>query len=178
LRNGPPAAFKQRLVLAATMSPSYGIYSGYELCENEPMSDDNEEYHASEKYEIKHRDWDRSDSLAPFVTRVNDIRRRHPALQRLRNIHFHDGDNPKVIVYSKHTDDRSDVVLTIVSLDAHEAQEATLSLDLALLGAPSGHPFEVLDELSEETFTWEGAHPYVRLEPDQAAHILHLRPTS
>ena len=178
LRNGPPAAFKQRLVLAATMAPAYGIYSGYELCENEPMSDDNEEYHASEKYEIKRRDWDQPHSLAPFITRLNDIRRRHPALQRLRSIHFHNGDNPQVIAYSKHTDDRSDVVLTVVSLDPHGPQESTLRLNLGLLELPSDDPFEVVDELSGETFTWEGPSAYVRLEPDQAAHILHLGGTS
>ncbi len=94
LRDGPPAAFALRLVLAATLAPSWGMYSGYELCENEPASDTNEEYLHSEKYEIKHRDFDRPGTLAPLVTRLNDIRRRHPALQRLRRIRFHHSDNP------------------------------------------------------------------------------------
>ncbi|MDQ3679488.1 MAG: alpha-1,4-glucan--maltose-1-phosphate maltosyltransferase [Actinomycetota bacterium] len=177
LREGPPAAFRQRLVLAATMVPSYGIYSGYELCENRPMSDDNEEYHSSEKYEVKHRDWDQAHSLAPFITRLNEVRRRHPALQRLRNIHFHGGTNPQVIAYSKHTEDRSDVVLTVVTLDPRNAQESNLSLDLGLLGLPWDQPFEVLDELSGDTFRWLGPSPYVRLEPDQTAHILQLKST-
>ena len=78
LRGGGPSAFRLRLLLAATMTPSYGIYSGYELCENMPMSELNEEYFESEKYEVKRRDWDGSPSLAPFVTLLNDIRRRHP----------------------------------------------------------------------------------------------------
>ena len=78
LRNGPPSAFRLRLLLAATMVPSYGVYGGFELCENEPASPANEEYLHSEKYEIKHRDWQRSDSLSPFMTRLNEIRRGHP----------------------------------------------------------------------------------------------------
>ncbi|HVE47307.1 MAG TPA: alpha-1,4-glucan--maltose-1-phosphate maltosyltransferase [Acidimicrobiales bacterium] len=175
LRDGPPAAFKQRLVLAATMTPSYGIYSGYELYENAPASETNEEYHRSEKYEIKERDWDQPGSLSPFLATVNDIRRRHPALQALRSITFHPSANPSMIAYSKHTDDRSDVVLTVVSLDPWAPQETTLDLDLGLLGLPWDSPYDVHDELSGHSYRWTGSHPYVRLEPDQAAHILHLR---
>ena len=175
LRNGPPAAFRQRLVLAATMTPSYGVYSGYELYENRPASESNEEYLHSEKYEIRQRDFDDASSLTPFITLLNDARRRHPALQRLRNITFHGCDNPNVIAYSKHTDDRSDVVLTIVSLDPHNTVEATLSLDLGLLGFPWDQQYEAHDELTFQTFRWTGAHPYVRLDPYQAAHVLHLR---
>ena len=175
LRNGPPAAFRQRLVLAATMTPSYGIYSGYELCENQPASESNEEYLHSEKYELKDRDFADPASLAPFITLLNGARRRHPALQRLRNITFHGSDNPKVIAYSKHTDDRSDVVLTVVNLDPHATAEATLDLDLGLLGLLWDRPYEAFDELSLQSFTWSGSHPYVRLDPYQAAHVLHLR---
>ena len=175
LRDGPPAAFRQRLVLAATLVPSYGMYSGFELCENQPASASNEEYLHSEKYELKHRDFDDPASLAPFVTAVNSARRRHPALQRLRNIHFHGANNPNVIVYSKHTDDRSDVVLMVVNLDPHGTSEATLDLDLGLLGLPWDQPYEAFDELTLQTFVWSGNHPYVRLDPYQAAHLLHLR---
>jgi starch synthase (maltosyl-transferring) len=175
LRNGPPSAFKQRLVLAATMTPSYGIYSGYELAENEPMSESNEEYFRSEKYELKDRDWDDRRSLAPFITLINDVRRRHPALQRLRNLRFHNADNPHMIVYSKHTDDRSDVVLMVVNLDPWTTHDCTLDVDLGLLGLPWDQPFEAYDELSNQSFSWTGPHPYVRLDPFQAAHVLHLR---
>jgi starch synthase (maltosyl-transferring) len=175
LRDGPPAAFRQRFVLAATMTPSYGIYSGYEQYENQPASPSNEEYLHSEKYEIKHRDWDDPHTMAPFVALVNGARRRHPALQRLRNIAFHGSTNPNVIAYSKHTDDRSDVVLTVVSLDPHHPAEATLDLDLALLGLPWDQPYEAFDELTFQSFSWWGSTPYVRLEPFQAAHVLHLR---
>ncbi len=175
LRNGPPAAFKQRLALAATMTPSYGIYSGYELCENQPQSDANEEYRHSEKYEVKDRDWDQPQSLAPFVRRLNVARRRHPALQQLRTIRFHSADNPALIAYSKHTEDRSDVVLTVVNLDPRVTQETTLDLDLGHLGIPWDQPYEAFDELSGQTFPWHGPRPYVRLTPDEAAHVLHLR---
>src|SRR5205085_3370861 len=99
LRDGPPSAFRLRFLLAATMVPSYGIYSGYELCENEPASPANEEYLYSEKYEIKHRDWRQPGSLAPYVTRLNEIRRRHPAFAELRNIWFHHSNNDQILAY-------------------------------------------------------------------------------
>ncbi|MGH9180522.1 MAG: alpha-1,4-glucan--maltose-1-phosphate maltosyltransferase, partial [Acidimicrobiales bacterium] len=175
LRNGPPAAFRQRLVLAATMSPSYGIYSGYELCENQPASPDNEEFLHSEKYEIRRRSYDHDGSLVPLITRLNQARRRHPALQRLRTIAFHGSNNPAVLAYSKHTDDRTDVVLVVVSLDPWATQEALLDVDLGLLGLPWDQPFGAHDELSGQTFSWVGPHPFVRLSPDEGAHLLHLR---
>jgi starch synthase (maltosyl-transferring) len=175
LRRGPRAAFELRLVLAATMVPTYGIYSGYELCENEPASDANEEYFRSEKYEIKRRDWSAPDSLAPLVTRLNEIRRRHSALGELRNIRFHGSGNDQVLVYSKHTADRGDVVLVVVNLDPHRPNEDTLQLDLGFLGLPWDAPYSAHDELTGTTFTWRGANPYVRLDPAvQAAHVLHL----
>ena len=176
LRLGPPAAFALRLVLAATLSPSYGVYSGYELFENLPASEQNEEYLNSEKYEIKDRDYSRRDSLAPLMVALNDIRRRHPALHRLRSIRFHPSDNPAVIAYSKLSDDEADAVLTVVNLDPHGAQEATLHLDLAHLGLPEDRPFVVTDELSGERYYWAGWTPYVRLDPAyRVAHVLDLR---
>jgi starch synthase (maltosyl-transferring) len=177
LRDGPPSAFALRLVLAATMVPSYGIYSGYELCENEPASPANEEYLYSEKYEIKHRDWNQPGSLAPLVTRINDIRRRHPAFAELRTIHFHHSNNDQILAYSKRTFDGSDVVLVVVNLDPVNPQSDTLWLDLDELGMPADEPFQAHDELTGDTYTWEGQGPYVFLHPlRQPAHILHLRP--
>jgi starch synthase (maltosyl-transferring) len=175
LRDGPPAAFAERLVLAATMAPSWGMYSGYELYENEPASPDNEEYLYSEKYEIKHRDFVRAYSLEALITTINTIRRNHPALQRLRTIRFHRSDNPRIIVYSKVSDDGGDVVLMVVSLDPHQTQEATLGLDLGALGLPWDRPFAAHDELSGERYVWTGPNPYVKLEPwARVAHVLHL----
>ncbi|HUQ38967.1 MAG TPA: alpha-1,4-glucan--maltose-1-phosphate maltosyltransferase [Acidimicrobiales bacterium] len=176
LRGGGPAAFRLRLLLAATLVPSYGIYSGYELGENEPASESNEEYLYSEKYEVKKREWDDPRSLAPFITTVNDIRRRHPALHRLRNISFHRSENDNIMAFSKRSDDGSDVVLCVVNLDPGSTQESTLHLDLEVLGVAAGEPFEVHDELTGDAFTWQGAHPYVRLDPWVApAHVLGVR---
>ncbi len=176
LRNGPPAAFMARLVLAATMAPSYGLYSGFELCENEPASDANEEYLHSEKYELRVRHWDDPSSLAPLITRLNDARHRHPALAELRTIRFHAIDSPQMIAYSKTGPDGADVVVVVVNLDPYGWHEATLSLDLGVLGLPDGVPFEAHDELTGTTFTWTGPHNYVRLDPGLPAHVLHLRP--
>jgi starch synthase (maltosyl-transferring) len=176
LRLGPRAAFKLRLVLAATLVPSYGIYSGYELLENEPASEFNEEYLHSEKYEVKSRDWARPDSLTPFITRVNEIRRRHPAFAELRNLQFVDVSNDAILAYAKCTADRGDVTLTVVNLDPRNAHDGVLWLDLESLGLPPEAPFEAHDELTDTTYVWSGPSPYVRLDPAvEPAHILHLR---
>jgi starch synthase (maltosyl-transferring) len=176
LRHGPPAAFRMRFVLAATLVPSYGIYSGYELYENEPASDTNEEYLHSEKYEIRRRDWARPDSLAPFIATINDIRRRHPALQWLKNVRFHDSSNDRFLVWSRGHSDEGDLVLVVVNLDPHSAQETNLGLDLGAIGLPWQGPYTATDELTGDVFLWEGPNPYVRLDPwqGQVAHVLAL----
>jgi starch synthase (maltosyl-transferring) len=173
LRHGPPAAFLMRYVLAATLVPSYGLYSGYELFENEPASDANEEYLHSEKYELRRRDWGPAESMAPFITRVNEIRRRHLAFRWLRNVRFHGSSNERLLVWSKgHADD--DLVLVVVNCDPHNAQESVLDLDLGAMGLPWQGPLRAHDELGGETYTWDGNRPYVRLDPTQGqvAHIL------
>jgi starch synthase (maltosyl-transferring) len=175
LRGGGPGVFKQRLVLAATLSPSFGIYSGYELCENEPFSESNEEFLHSEKYELKRRDFDAPTSLEPYIAAINRARRRHPALLELDNLRFHHSGNDWILVYSKATVDRSDVILVVVNLDPHATHEDSLGLDLGLLGVPHDRPYEAHDELSGATFVWNGANPYVRLSPDEPAHVLHIR---
>ena len=185
LRLGPRAAFELRLVLAATLVPSYGVYSGYELLENAPASEFNEEYLHSEKYEVKARDWHRPGSLAPLITRLNDIRRRHRALAELRNLRFVPGRNDAILAYTKRAAEGGDtgldtgfddVVLTVVNLDPHRAHEDVLALDLAALGLPVDAPFEAHDELSDTTYVWSGPEPYVRLDPEVGpAHVLHLR---
>ncbi len=174
LRHGPPAAFKLRLVLAATMVPSYGIYSGYELYENQPASDTNEEYLYSEKYEIKRRDWDDPSSLAPFITAVNAIRHRHPALAGLRTLRFHHTENDRIIVYSKTDQGGGDPILVVVNLDPHQTHESTLWLDLGALGLPYDRSYEAHDELSGDTYIWDRPNPYVKLSPESPAHILSL----
>jgi starch synthase (maltosyl-transferring) len=177
LRNGPPAAFRLRVLLAATMVPSYGMYSGYELMENVPQSEANEEYKNSEKYELKERDWSDPRSLAPFITRLNEIRRAHPALQRLRGTRFHHSNREDLLVYSRSTESNDDVVLCVVNLNPHSFVEDTLWLDLGALGIPWDQPFQAHDELTGATYDWTGPSPYVRIDPATApGHVLHLRP--
>ncbi|MFF9764600.1 alpha-glucosidase C-terminal domain-containing protein, partial [Streptomyces caelestis] len=169
-------AFEVRAVLAATLSPTWGIYSGYELCENTPLRDGSEEYLDSEKYQLRHRDWETAAregrTIAPLITKLNTIRRAHPALHRLRNLRFHRTDNDSVIAYSKRSG--SDVVLVVANLDPHHTQEATVSLDMPQLGLEWHESAPVRDELTGETYHWGSAN-YVRLEPGRApAHVLHV----
>ncbi|MFF3378687.1 alpha-1,4-glucan--maltose-1-phosphate maltosyltransferase [Streptomyces sp. NPDC002680] len=180
LQQGGRPAFEARAVLAATLSPTWGVYSGYELCENTPLREGSEEYLDSEKYQLRARDWESAErngqSIAPLITTLNRVRRDHPALRRLRNLHFHRTDNDAVIAYSKRTGD--DTVLVVVNLDPHHTQEATVSLDMPQLGLderePERHSLAVHDELSGETYHW-GRTNYVRLEPGRApAHVFHL----
>ncbi|MDP9679922.1 starch synthase (maltosyl-transferring) [Streptomyces griseoviridis] len=176
LQHGGRPAFEARAVLAATLSPAWGIYSGYELCENTPLREGSEEYLDSEKYQLKPRDWEAAAregrTIAPLLTRLNTIRRAHPALRRLRNLRFHHTDNDSVIAYSKRAG--SDVVLVVVNLDPHHTQEATISLDMPHLGLDPHASVPVHDELTGETYHW-GSTNYVRLTPGRApAHVFHV----
>ncbi|WP_328668153.1 alpha-1,4-glucan--maltose-1-phosphate maltosyltransferase [Streptomyces sp. NBC_00322] len=183
LQHGGRPAFEVRAVLAATMSPSWGVYAGYELCENVPLRDDSEEYLDSEKYQLRPRDWESAEregrTITPLITALNRIRRRHPALQQLRNIHFHPTDNEAVIAYSKTAEGASgsNTVLVVANLDPHHTQEATVSLDMPHLGLDWHESAPVRDELTGETYHW-GRATYVRLEPGVTpAHIVALRPS-
>ncbi|WP_431960770.1 alpha-1,4-glucan--maltose-1-phosphate maltosyltransferase [Actinacidiphila sp. bgisy160] len=181
LQHGGRPAFEVRAVLAATLSPTWGVYAGYELCENAPVREGSEEYLHSEKYELRPRDWAAAEaegrSLAPLLTTLNRLRRRHPALQQLRNLRFHPVNNDAVLAYSKRSGDGSDVVLVVVNLDPHHTQEATVSLNMPELGLAWHESTPVRDELTGETYHW-GRDNYVRLEPGRTpAHILTLRPT-
>ena len=175
LRDGPPAAFALRYVLAATLVPTYGVYSGYELYENEPASDANEEYLHSEKYELKARDYGRADSLAPLMRTVNEIRRRHDGVWSLPDIRFHHADDERFVVYSRGHAAR-DLLLVVVNLDPHQAHDTFVRLDLEAIGLPFNEPYTVHDELSGDTWEWYGADSWVRLDPDvgQVAHIFSV----
>ncbi|MFJ6573705.1 alpha-1,4-glucan--maltose-1-phosphate maltosyltransferase [Streptomyces sp. NPDC091292] len=185
LQQGGRPAFEARAVLAATLSPAWGVYSGFELCENVPQRDGSEEYLHSEKYELRPRDWEAAEragrSIAPLITSLNRIRRRSPALQQLRNLHFHPTDKEAVIAYSKTAEGTSgpNTVLVVVNLDPHHTQEATVSLDMPHLGLGWHESVPVRDELTGETYHW-GRSNYVRLEPGTApAHVFTLlRPSS
>ncbi|MDQ2649864.1 MAG: alpha-1,4-glucan--maltose-1-phosphate maltosyltransferase, partial [Actinomycetota bacterium] len=179
LRRGPRAAFALRYVLAATLVPTYGVYSGYELGENEPASESNEEYAHSEKYELKDRDYTAPDSLAPLLRAVNAIRRRHPDVWGLRDIRFHHSDNEQFLAYSRGHADRS-LLLCIVNLDPEHPQDTIVRLDLGAMGLSHSVPYQVIDELTGDSYTWRGPDNYVRLDPaaDQVAHIFRVIPQS
>ena len=174
LQVGGPPAFKIRLLLAAFLSPTYGIYSGYELFENVPVKEGSEEYLNSEKYELKQRDYAAPDTLVPFVTRINEIRRKHSAFSELTNLTFHEADKENVIAFSKSAPGE-DTILVIVNLNAFHWEDATIHLDLDALGVSVTEPFEVHDLLTDTRFVWNGAHSYVRLDPaDEPAHVFRV----
>ncbi len=176
LRDGPLSAFALRIVLAATMVPSYGIYSGYELGENQPASPDNEEYADSEKYRIVRRDWSQPAPLDGLLRSLNRTRRAHAALVRLGGAVIHGTDSDHLIAYSRRSADGADCVLTVVNLDPYEEASGSLHLDLGALGLTDGEQFDAHDELSGETFTWHDANPWVRLHPaERVAHVLWIR---
>ncbi|MFJ8010875.1 alpha-1,4-glucan--maltose-1-phosphate maltosyltransferase [Streptomyces fagopyri] len=176
LRHGGRPAFEARAVLAATLSPAWGVYAGYELCENTATGPDSEEYLDSEKYQLRPRDWDSAAregrTIAPLITSLNRIRRRHGALRALRNLHFHRTDNDALIAYSKRTG--PDTVVVVVNLDPHHTHEATVSLDMPRLGLDQNECVPVHDELTGETYYW-GSTNFVRLEPG-SAHVLAVGP--
>ncbi len=179
LQHGGRPAFEIRAILAALLSPTWGVYSGYELLEHEPVRPGSEEYRDSEKYQYRPRNWERAErsglTIAPLLTRLNALRRGHPALHELRNLRFHHVDQPEIIAFSKAT--RSDVVLVVVNLNPYQVREATTYLDLPALGLPADARFAVTDELSGESYEWGPAN-YVRLDPHvQPAHIFTLRST-
>ena len=178
LQYGGPPAFRLRMVLAALSAPSWGMYSGYELYENTPLREGSEEYLDSEKYQYKPRDWNQPGSLAPMVSTVNGIRRRHrDAVALLRTLRLHHVDNDGLLCFSRTTDARDDILLVIVNLDPTSAREGTTWLDLDALGLRGDQLYEVHDELSGASWVWHGAANYVRLDPrQQPAHVFHVRP--
>jgi starch synthase (maltosyl-transferring) len=173
LQEGGRPAFAVRLVLAATLGASYGIYSGFELAENLPVRPGSEEYLDSEKYQIKPRDWANPASLAPLVTRVNQIRRETPALRDGR-LRFCPTDNAALIAYSKATEDGASRVLVVVNLDSFHMQHGFVEVDGD--AAPAAPEFMALDLLSGNRYRWRRGANYVRLDPGAGipAHIFRL----
>ncbi|HTW17684.1 MAG TPA: alpha-1,4-glucan--maltose-1-phosphate maltosyltransferase [Nocardioides sp.] len=179
LQYGGPAAFKVRAVVAACGSPSWGVYAGYELFEHVAVKPGSEEYLDSEKYQIRIRDWEAAErenrTLAPYLTRLNEIRREHPALQLLRNVTIHSTDDENVLCFSKQAGD--DLVVVVVNLDPHAARETMVHLDLPALGLGWGDSLVVHDEITGADWSW-GQHNYVRLDPyNEPAHVLSVRRT-
>jgi starch synthase (maltosyl-transferring) len=176
LQTGGRPTFAARLVLAATLGASYGIYGpAFELMERTPRETGSEEYLDSEKYEIRHWDLDDPESLAPLIARVNQIRRAHPALQRDHGLRFHRIDNDRLIAYSKRRGD--DLVLVVVNLDPRWKQSGWLELPLDDLGLAPARPFALHDLLTGERYEWVGGHNYVELDPAELpAHVFHVTP--
>ena len=169
LQHGGPAAFESRLVLASTLSPSYGIYSGYEDYENVPVREGSEEYLHSEKYEIKQRSLD--GPLLGLVSRLNHIRRDHPALQELSNVTFLDTANEALIAYAKQT--AGDTIICVVNLDPHQGQQGVTTIP-ASLGLPPS--FTVHDLLTDEHYQWRIGQNFVGLAPGwRQAHVLEVQ---
>jgi starch synthase (maltosyl-transferring) len=176
LQRGGRPAFQVRLVLAATLGASYGIYSGYELSENVPVREGSEEYLNSEKYEIRPRNFDQPASLAELIGRINRIRREHPALQHDWGLQFHSTDNPQLICYSKRSVDGTDLLLMVVNLDPFNTQHGFIQLPLVDWQLTPHSALEVHDLLSNERYYWRGEWNYVRLDPQAVvAHILHVQ---
>ena len=177
LQMGGRPMFEARLVLAATLSADYGIYGpAFELTESKPIEPGSEEYLDSEKYQQRTWDLQRADSLAPLITAVNRARRAHPCLQRNEGLAFHPVDNDQLIAYSKRSPDGADLVLCIVNLDPRRRQAGTVELPLEALGLDPAASIEVHDELSGDTYLWQGPRNPVELVPGvRQAHVFAVR---
>jgi starch synthase (maltosyl-transferring) len=184
LQFGGRPAYVIRAAIAATAAPVYGVYAGYELFENvaRPGSEENID---NEKYEYKVRDWEGAeasgDSLAPFLTRLNEIRRAHPALQQLRNLSIHWSDDDAILVYVKHLDaalsptGQSDTIIVVVNTDPHSVRQTMVHLDTLLWGVQPGDPYEVEDLVTGARWTWSD-HNFVMLDAfSEPVHILHVK---
>jgi starch synthase (maltosyl-transferring) len=176
LQIGGPAVFGTRLLLAATLGANYGIYGpAFELMEHVPVKRGSEEYLNSEKYEIRHWDLDRADSMRPMITRVNAIRKENAALQNDWSIRFHSTENEQLISYSKESDDRSNLILVVVNLDPHYTQAGFVTLPLQELEIPLDRGYEAEDLLTGARYLWNGPRNYVELNPSKLpGHILRI----
>jgi starch synthase (maltosyl-transferring) len=177
LQFGGRPAFQARLVLAATLGASYGVYGPpFELLEDRPRTAGSEEYLDSEKYEVRHWDLGRPDSLRDLMARLNRARRENAALHDNAGLRFHEIDNPQLIAYSKTTPDLSNVVLAVVNLDPHHVHSGWLELPLRELGLPEAGHYQVHDLLTDARFFWSGPRNYVQLDPRAVpAHVFRVR---
>ncbi|MFD3406106.1 alpha-1,4-glucan--maltose-1-phosphate maltosyltransferase [Kribbella sp. NPDC058693] len=182
LQYGGPGAFKIRAAIASTSSPAWGVYAGYELFEHVALRPGSEEYLDTEKFQLRPRDWAAAEaegrSLAPYLTLLNNIRRRHPSLQQLRNLSLHTVDDEAIMCYSKRStapDGHTDTVIVVVNTDPHSVRESMVHLDMTALGMRPEDTFTVYDEISGATWRW-GQQNYIKLDPNaEPAHILAVR---
>jgi starch synthase (maltosyl-transferring) len=175
LQTGGRPMFQIRAVLAATLSSVYGIYSGFELCENAALPG-REEYHDSEKYQLKERDWNAPGNIKELITNLNRIRRENRALHFYDNLRFHAVDNGALLFYSKVTPARDNIILIVVNLDPLYTQSGWVDAPTELFGEIGSDSYEVHDLLTGDRYIWHGRHNYVALHPGlQPAHILRVR---
>ncbi len=177
LQTGGRPAFEIRLVLAATLGASYGIYGpAFELCENAPLQPGSEEYANAEKFEIRHWNLESAQNLSGLLARVNRIRRENPALRSNHRLRFHPINNDCLLAYTKSTEDGADIILTVVNLDPHHVHGGWLELAAGELPANPGQTYQMHDLLTDARFLWNGPRNYVELNPQYSpAHIFRLR---
>jgi starch synthase (maltosyl-transferring) len=175
LQEGGRPEFMIRVALAATLSTVYGIYSGYELCENEALPD-REEYLDSEKYQFKERDWNAPGNIKEWITRLNKIRRENRALHLYDNLQFYSADNDAILFYGKMTAARDNIILVVVNLDPHRRQHCFVDVPIHQFGQMERDAYQVHDLLSDAIYVWRGRRNYVELDPKiQPAHIFRVR---
>jgi starch synthase (maltosyl-transferring) len=177
LQFGGRAAFMSRLVLAATLAASYGIYGpAFELMESTPREPGSEEYLDSEKYQLRHWDLDRPESLRAFIALVNRIRRENPALQSDWSLRFFPTDNEELICYAKRDEASDNAIVTVVNLDPHNTHAGWVELDLTSLGIEPQMPYQMHDLLTGARYLWHGPRNFVQLDPARVpAHIFRVR---
>jgi len=175
LQEGGRPAFMIRVLMAATLSPLYGIYSGYELCENKPLPG-REEYLDSEKYQFKERDWNAPGNIKHWITRINKIRRENRALQMYTNLRFYRADNDAILCYGKMTPARDNIILVVVNLDPFRKQNSFVHVPIEEFGQMESDEYQVHDLLSDARYIWRGGQNYVELDPEvQSAHVFLVR---
>ncbi|HEX3777813.1 MAG TPA: alpha-1,4-glucan--maltose-1-phosphate maltosyltransferase [Polyangiaceae bacterium] len=173
LQTGGRPAFRLRLLLAATLSPTYGIYSGYELCENVPVHHGSEEYLDSEKYEIRVRDWNAPGNIKQDISKLNRIRREQPALHALTNVSFLNTDFEQILAYRKWAPGNE--LIIVVNLDPHLMHETMVEVPIDQLGIGPGEAYEMADLLTGARYIWRGARNYVRLDPtERVGHVFRV----
>ena len=175
LQEGGRPAFMTRVLMAATLSPLYGIYSGYELCENKPLPG-REEYLDSEKYQFKERDWNAPGNIKDWITRINEIRKRNRALQMYTNLRFYRADNDAILCYGKMTPARDNIILVVVNLDPFRKQNSFVHVPIEEFGQMETNEYQVQDLLNDARYVWRRGPNYVELDPEiQPAHIFSVR---
>jgi starch synthase (maltosyl-transferring) len=175
LQEGGRPAFKMRFVLAATLSSVYGIYNGYELCENAAVPG-KEEYLNSEKYEFKVWDWDRPGNIKYLITKVNQIRRDNPALHQYTNLRFYRADNDNILFYGKATEDKQNIILVAVNLDPYSAHESAIYIPIQEFGIGGEETYQLHNLITDERMLCKGEQVFIRLDPQvEPAYIFQLK---